>query len=54
MIIQILKLDKVLKIPNLLFSVSIISIIILFSANSSSISSIYAQDTQYSNNKYTI
>src|SRR5687767_11338710 len=39
-----------LKIPNLLFSVSIISIIILFSANSSSISSIYAQDTQYSNN----
>src|ERR687895_2594284 len=40
-----------LKIPNLLFSVSIISIIILFSANSSSTSSIYAQETQYYNNK---
>src|SRR5918999_2241117 len=39
-----------LKIPNLLFSVSIISIIILFSANSPSTSSIYAQDTQYYNN----
>ena len=39
-----------LRISNLLFSVSIISIIILFSANSSSISSIYAQDTQYYSN----
>ena len=39
-----------LKIPNLLFSVIIISSIILFSANSPSISSIYAQDTQYYNN----
>src|SRR5918999_1569740 len=39
-----------LKIPNLLFSVSIISIIILFSANSPSLSFVYAQDTQYYNN----
>jgi hypothetical protein len=40
-----------LKILNLLFSIIVISSsIILFSANSSFISSIYAQDTQYSNN----
>jgi hypothetical protein len=41
-----------LKIPSFLFGIiAISSIIILFSANShSSISSIYAQDTQYSNN----
>src|SRR5215207_7229815 len=39
-----------LKILSFLFSIIIISSIILFSANSSFISSIYAQDTQYSNN----
>jgi hypothetical protein len=40
-----------LKIPSLLFSIiAISSSIILFSANSSFISSIYAQDTQYYNN----
>ena len=40
-----------LKIPSFLFGViAISSSIILFSANSPSISSIYAQDTQYSNN----
>jgi hypothetical protein len=40
-----------LKILTFLFGIiAISSIIILFSANSSSISSIYAQDTQYSNN----
>ena len=40
-----------LKIPSFLFgTIAISSIIILFSANSHSISSIYAQDTQYSNN----
>jgi len=40
-----------LKTLNLLFSIIVISnSIILFSANSSFISSIYAQDTQYSNN----
>src|SRR5918994_4045964 len=41
-----------LKILSLLFSIiAISSSIILFSANSPFISSIYAQDTQYSNNK---
>ena len=40
-----------LKIPSLLFGIiAISSSIILFSANSPSISSIYAQDTQYYNN----
>jgi hypothetical protein len=40
-----------LKISSLLFSIiAISSSIILFSANSPSLSSIYAQDTQYSNN----
>src|ERR671910_2789435 len=40
-----------LKILSLLFSIiAISSSIILFSANSPSISSIYAQDTQYYNN----
>jgi len=40
-----------LKILTFLFGIiAISSIIILFSANSSSISSIYAQDTQYYNN----
>src|SRR5919107_1577944 len=40
-----------LKIPSLLFGIiAISSSIILFSASSPSISSIYAQDTQYSNN----
>ena len=40
-----------LKIPSFLFSIiAISSSIILFSANSPSISSIYAQDTQYYNN----
>ena len=40
-----------LKIPSLLFGIiAISSSTILFSANSPSISSIYAQDTQYSNN----
>jgi Cache domain len=39
-----------LKILSFLFSIIAISSIILFSANSPSISSIYAQDTQYSNN----
>jgi hypothetical protein len=38
------------KILSLLFSIIAISSIILFSANSPSISSIYAQDTQYYNN----
>ena len=40
-----------LKIPSFLFGIiAISSSIILFSANSPSISSIYAQDTQYYNN----
>ena len=39
-----------LKISSFLFGIIAISSIILFSANSPSISSIYAQDTQYSNN----
>jgi hypothetical protein len=39
-----------LKILSLLFGIIAISSIILFSANSPSISSIYAQDTQYYNN----
>ena len=40
-----------LKISSFLFGIiAISSIIILFSANSSSTSSIYAQDTQYYNN----
>ena len=40
-----------LKISSFLFGIiTISSIIILFSANSPSLSSIYAQDTQYSNN----
>jgi hypothetical protein len=39
-----------LKILSFLFSIITISSIILFSANSDSISSIYAQDTQYYNN----
>ena len=39
-----------LKILSFLFGIIAISSIILFSANSPSISSIYAQDTQYSNN----
>ena len=39
-----------LKILSFLFGIIAISSIILFSANSSSLSSIYAQDTQYSNN----
>ena len=38
------------KILSLLFSIIAISSIILFSAKSPSLSSIYAQDTQYSNN----
>ena len=39
-----------LKILSLLFIIIAISSIILFSANSPFTSSIYAQDTQYSNN----
>ena len=39
-----------LKISSFLFGIIAISSIILFSANLPSISSIYAQDTQYSNN----
>src|SRR5918995_3394238 len=39
-----------LKILSFLFGIIAISSIILFSANSPSISSIYAQDTQYYNN----
>ena len=39
-----------LKILIFLFGIIAISSIILFSANSSSLSSIYAQDIQYSNN----
>jgi hypothetical protein len=39
-----------LKILTFLFGIIAISSIILFSANSSSISSIYAQDTQYNYN----
>ena len=43
-----------LKISSLLFSIiAISSSIILFSANSPSLSSTYAQDTQYSNNNTT-
>jgi hypothetical protein len=43
-----------LKILSFLFSIIAISSIILFSANSHSISSIYAQDTQYYNNNNNI
>ena len=39
-----------LKIPSLLFGIIAISIILFSAANSPSISSIYAQDTQYYNN----
>jgi hypothetical protein len=39
-----------LKIPSFLFGIIAMSSIILFSVNSPSISSIYAQDTQYYNN----
>ena len=43
-----------LKIPSFLFGIiAISSSIILFSANSPFISSIYAQDTQYYNNNTT-
>jgi hypothetical protein len=42
-----------LKISSFLFGIIAISSIILFSANSPSISSIYAQDTQYYNNNNT-
>ncbi len=39
-----------LKISSFSFGIIIITSIILFSANSPSLSSIYAQDTQYYNN----